>query len=139
MNAESATETIKSPNNNSFPMENVLHFAIQKGILSSKEETKMPKKSATVSVRIDPEIKTKAEAILSELGLPVSVAIDTLYRQIIITGGLPYSVRVKGNASLEDMSKEEFDAMMMEGHLQAENSQTVPLDEAFAKIKGRTQ
>ncbi len=139
MNAETAAEAIKSPHNNSYPMENVLRFTIQKGILSLKEETKMPKKSATVSIRIDPEIKAKAEAILAELGLPVSVAIDTLYRQIIITGGLPYSMRVKGNASLEGMSKGEFDAMMMEGHLQAENSQTVPLDEAFAKINGRGQ
>ena len=134
MNSETI-ETAKSPANNPYQVGNVLQFALQKDMLSSKEETKMSKKSATVSVRIDPEVKAKAEAILSELGLPVSVAIDTLYRQIIITGGLPYSMRVKANTSLEDMSEEEFDAMMAEGHFQAENGQTIPLEEAIARIK----
>ena len=57
----------------------------------------MANKIANVSVRVEPEIKEKAEAILARLGLPVSVAIDTLYRQIIMTGGLPYSLSIPTN------------------------------------------
>lgn len=135
MSAETATEAIKNPHNNSYPMENVLQFAIQKGILSSKEETKMPKKSATVSVRIDPEIKAKAEAILSELGLPVSVAIDTLYRQIIITGGLPYSINVFKRRSEEEMSGEELSAMFRESEAQCERGETRDAKEFLAELK----
>ena len=49
----------------------------------------MANKSANVSVRVQPEVKQQAEAVLEKLGLPVSVLIDTLYRQIIYTGGVP--------------------------------------------------
>ena len=50
--------------------------------------------SANVTARVKPEIKRQAEAILDKIGLPVSVLIDTLYRQIIMTGGVPYSLTV---------------------------------------------
>ena len=43
-------------------------------------------KTANINARIDQRIKTEAEAILTRLGLPRSVAIDLYYRQIIIHG-----------------------------------------------------
>lgn len=46
----------------------------------------MATKSANVTARVQPEIKRQAEAVLDKLGLPVSVLIDTLYRQIIDFG-----------------------------------------------------
>ena len=45
-------------------------------------------KSANVSVRVEPEIKKQAEEIMSKLGIPVSTAINMLYRQIIYTKSL---------------------------------------------------
>ena len=41
------------------------------------------KKNATVSARIDEDVKNQAEDILRQLGIPVSVVINTLYHQII--------------------------------------------------------
>ena len=40
-------------------------------------------KSANVTVRVEPDVKEKAEAILSELGIPTSTAINMFYRQIV--------------------------------------------------------
>ena len=134
MNSETI-ETAKSPATNPYQVGNVLQFALQKDMLSSKEEAKMSKKSATVSVRIDPEVKAKAEAILSELGLPVSVAIDTLYRQIIITGGLPYSINVFKRRSEEEMSEEEISAMLQESEAQCERGETRDAKEFLAELK----
>ena len=54
----------------------------------------MATKTANVTARVQPEIKQKAEAILDQLGIPVSVLIDSLYRQIIMTNGIPYSFRI---------------------------------------------
>ncbi len=47
-------------------------------------------KEATVSARIDPTVKSQAEDILQQLGIPVSVVINTLYHQIIIQKGIPF-------------------------------------------------
>lgn len=95
----------------------------------------MANKSANVSVRIQPEIKQQAEAVLDKLGLPVSVLIDTLYRQIIITGGVPYSLTIPKLPTLDGMTKDEFDTMMSEGYREAAADQGVEFGEAFAKLR----
>ena len=95
----------------------------------------MSTKSANVTARVQPEIKQQAEAILADLGMPVSVLIDTLYRQIIMTGGIPYSLSVPKIPTRDSMTNAQFDAVMEKGYRQAKNGQTIPLDEAFAKIR----
>ena len=43
-------------------------------------------KSANVTARVQPEIKQQAEAILANIGLPVSVLIDFVHRHGGILG-----------------------------------------------------
>ena len=95
----------------------------------------MATKSANVTARVQPEIKQKAEAILADIGLPVSVLIDTLYRQIIMTGGVPYSLTVPKISTRDTMSDAQFNAIMENGCNQAKNGQSIPVDEAFDKIR----
>ena len=52
----------------------------------------MSAETANVTARIQPEIKEQAEAILSQLGIPVSVFIDMAYRQVILRDGIPFSL-----------------------------------------------
>ena len=47
-------------------------------------------KDATVSARVEYDVKTEAEDILQKLGVPVSVVINSLYRQIIYRRGVPF-------------------------------------------------
>lgn len=79
---------------------NVLQFAIDRYILLKSEGVIMAKKTATVSARIDEEIKDEAEGILRQLGIPVSVVINTLYHQIINKKGIPFTL------TLSDKDKE---------------------------------
>lgn len=97
----------------------------------------MANKSANVSVRVKPEIKQQAEAILERLGLPVSVLIDTLYRQIILTGGVPYSLTIPQLPTVDGMTKGEFDTMMEQGYSEAKAGKGVDVGEAFAKLRGK--
>ena len=92
-------------------------------------------KSANVTARVQPEIKQQAEAILANIGLPVSVLIDTLYRQIIMTGGGPYSLSMPQIPIRDSMTEAQFNAMMEKGYQQAKNGQAIPVDEAFAQIR----
>ena len=95
----------------------------------------MATKSANVTARVQPEIKRQAEAVLSRIGLPVSVLIDTLYRQIIMTGGVPYSLTVPKPPARDSLTDEQFNAMMEKGYDQAKSGDGMPVDEAFAKIQ----
>ncbi len=94
----------------------------------------MSGKTASVTARIQPEIKEQAEAILDKLGVPVSVLIDTLYRQIIMTKSIPYSFNIPRILSQDDMTGEEFDRMMKKGLDMAKAGQGLSADKAFERI-----
>lgn len=95
----------------------------------------MATKTANVTARVQPEIKKQAEAVLEKIGIPVSVLIDTLYRQIIMTGSIPYSLSVPRIQTLDSMSEEQFDAMMQKGYDEAKAGIGLSVDEAFDKIR----
>ena len=94
----------------------------------------MASKTANVTARIQPEIKEQAEKVLDKIGLPVSVLIDTLYRQIIMTGGVPYSLSIPKIQTLDEMSQSQFDAMMQKGYDEALTEKGSTLEEAFDEI-----
>lgn len=95
----------------------------------------MSAKTANVTARIQPEIKEQAEAILSQLGIPVSVFIDMTYRQVILRDGIPFSLDLPSKLPARDtMTSAEFDAMMQTGLEQAQRGESSPLDEAFARL-----
>ncbi|RDW20252.1 hypothetical protein CWR48_05995 [Oceanobacillus arenosus] len=54
----------------------------------------MVAKTANVIARVEPEIREKAEEIMSQLGLPASVVINMLYKQIIMTKSFPFSLPI---------------------------------------------
>ena len=56
--------------------------------------TPMAGKTATVLARVDPELKKDAEDILDQLGIPVSLLINMLYKQIVLTRSIPFSLRL---------------------------------------------
>lgn len=94
-------------------------------------------KSSNVVARVEPEIKEEAEAILAKLGISASNGINMFYRQIILWNGLPFrpAVPVNRPISIDDMTKEEFDAKMARGLAQAKNGEGVPADEFFKSLE----
>ena len=50
----------------------------------------MATKNAIILARVEPEVKEQAEEILSKLGIPASVVINMLYKQIIMTKSIPF-------------------------------------------------
>lgn len=95
----------------------------------------MATKSANVTARVQPEIKRQAEAVLDRIGLPVSVLIDTLYRQIIMTGSVPFSLSIPKLPTRDGMTDRQFNAMMEIGYNQAKSGEGLSIDEAFTKIR----
>lgn len=50
-------------------------------------------KTATINMRISPEVKEDAESIFSSLGMTLTEAINIFLHKSIMEGGLPFSVR----------------------------------------------
>ena len=85
-----------------------------------------------------PDVKEKAEAILSELGIPTSTAINMFYRQIVLWNGLPFRPAKPPIRPLsrDEMTDEVFNARMAEGMAQAKANQTAPMEDVFARLLG---
>jgi len=49
-------------------------------------------KTATVRARVEPQLKERAEEVLSELGLNPTAAITLYYEQIVKRHGIPFPV-----------------------------------------------
>ena len=94
-------------------------------------------KTANVNARIDANIKAQAESILSRLGLPRSVAIDAFYRQIIIHGGIPFSLTVPASSlpARDEMTDAEYDKMMADGLAQAKADDSFDIDEVAGSAR----
>lgn len=93
-------------------------------------------KSANVMARVEPEIKEQAETILSSLGIPVSVLINMVYRQIIVNRGLPFSLTLpSAPAGLEDLTREQFDTIMEKGLADAKSGSGTELHDAFDALR----
>lgn len=92
----------------------------------------MATKSANVTARVQPEIKRQAEVVLEKIGLHV---LDISYRQIIMTGGVPYSLTVPNLPTRDSMTDAEFNTIMEKGYHQAKTGEGISVDEAFEKIR----
>lgn len=100
----------------------------------------MATKSANVLARVEPEVKEQAEEILSKLGVPASVVINMLYKQIILTKSIPFSLSLpKDPATLDPMTTEKFNSIMETGLSQAKSNQSRPVADVFADLRRELQ
>jgi addiction module RelB/DinJ family antitoxin len=96
----------------------------------------MAKKSANVLARVEPEVKEQAEYIMSKLGVPASVVINMLYKQIIMTKSIPFSLALPTEQiTREAMTSEEFDAMMKKGLTEAKTDKSRLAADVFTELR----
>jgi DNA-damage-inducible protein J len=70
--------------------------------MSTKGSSNMAK-TTTISVRIDPNIKKRAEQVFRELGLTSSQAITLFYKQVELQQGLPFIVKIPNDLTAETL------------------------------------
>lgn len=85
----------------------------------------MVAKSANILARVESEVKEQAEEILSKLVFLVSVVINMLYKQIVMTKSIPVSVALP----------KEFNEAMENGLLQAKADQSRLVVDVIADLR----
>lgn len=90
----------------------------------------MATRTTNISIRMDSDLKTQAEALFGELGMNLTTAFNIFVRQSLREGGIPFEI------SLNQPNKETVSAM-----LEAERIASDPsvkgyrnLDELFADL-----
>ena len=74
-------------------------------------------RTANVFTRVDPETKEQAEAILNQLGIPMSNAIGMFLKQIVMQRGIPFDMKIPASipVAIGSMTKEQFDMELQKG------------------------
>lgn len=97
-------------------------------------------KTATLNLRVNPEVKENAESVLAQLGIPMATAIDMYLKQISLVGGIPFSVVLPKTASTvntELMSAEEIHRKLKKGYADIEKGNVEDAASAFAAFRER--
>lgn len=62
----------------------------------------MPSNIPATTIRIEPEVKREAAAILDELGLSMSTAVNAFLKALIREGGMPFEMKVSAKRPLAE-------------------------------------
>lgn len=94
-------------------------------------------KSANLYVRIEPDLKEQAEAILSALGIPASNAITMFYKQVVLQNGLPFAVKLPQTAPIhiETLTDEQLDTELEKGYTDITAGKTRSSKDVFTGIR----
>lgn len=69
-------------------------------------------KSANINIRIDPDVKSRSEALFANFGITVTDAVNMFLHQSLMVGGLPFDVKQpRYNAVTEAAMQEARDIM----------------------------
>jgi addiction module RelB/DinJ family antitoxin len=100
----------------------------------------MAAKTANVLARVEPDVKEQAEAIMAKLGVPASVVINMLYKQIIMTKSIPFSVSIPdAPKARNEMDSAAFNAMMQQGLKEAKSDSSRPAADVFSELRREIQ
>jgi addiction module RelB/DinJ family antitoxin len=95
-------------------------------------------KTATLNLRINPDVKKSAELILSQLGVPMSTAVDMFLKQISLTGGIPFAVtlpKAPERTNADIMSAAQIRNKLDEGLHDMETGKMSPAKEVFDRFR----
>jgi len=82
------------------------------------------------SIRMNRQLKAESEALFHSLGMSLTTAIQCFLKQAVISGGLPFEVR------LPLSKRENFEAWMEAKEIATNpNRKSYTVDEAFAELE----
>ena len=82
-------------------------------------------KTSAVTVRLDPKVKSDAQAVFDDLGITTTQAISLFLKQVSLRKGLPFPVEIPNEETIQAME----DAVNRRGLRTFEN-----LDEALGSL-----
>ncbi len=83
-------------------------------------------KTATITTRVDPELKANIEEILSQLGMNTTQAINMFLKQLECHQGFPFDVQL---TSVPDKSKQRLSGLHQDA-MKTSDDFDAPLDDA---------
>lgn len=95
-------------------------------------------KNTTLNVRVDSDVKARAESVLTQLGVPMATAIDMYLKQISLTGGIPFAIKLPMEApdrlNADKMSADSIKRLLDEGYEDIKKGHVQDAETAFREF-----
>ena len=94
-------------------------------------------KTTNLYVRVEPGLKEQAEAVLEQLGMPVSNAINIFLKQVVMQRGIPFDVKLPASKPVEmaALSEAEMNQELEKGYSDFIQGKTKPAAQVFSEIR----
>jgi DNA-damage-inducible protein J len=94
-------------------------------------------KTTNLYVRLEPGLKEQAEAVLSQLGMPVSNAVNIFLKQVVMQRGIPFDVKIPVGKPVEmaALPEIELNRELEKGYSDLIQSKTKPAAQVFSDIR----
>ena len=94
-------------------------------------------KTSSIYARVEPELKQEAEAILGELGVPLSNAINIFLKQVVMQRGIPFEIKLSPAkpVSIGALDAASLDAELEKGYADMKKGHVHAKKDVFADIK----
>jgi DNA-damage-inducible protein J len=94
-------------------------------------------RTSNVFARIEPELKEQAEAVLTQLGIPMSNAISLFLRQVVLQRGIPFDIKLPPQKPLVlgSLTEEQLDTELEKGYTDYLSGKTIPAERIAEKMR----
>lgn len=93
-------------------------------------------KTSNILVRLDPDLKAQAEAVLNQLGIPVSNAVNLFLKQVVLQRGIPFEIKLPSEkpVSMNELTALDLDRELQKGFDDLAKGKTRPAKKVFSDI-----
>jgi DNA-damage-inducible protein J len=94
-------------------------------------------KTTNLNVRLEQGLKEQAEAVLGQLGIPVSNAVNIFLKQVVMQRGIPFEVKLPATKPLgvTSLTEEELNTELEKGHADFVQGNTKSVEKTFSEIR----
>ncbi len=94
-------------------------------------------KTTSIYVRLEPGLKEQAEAVLGQLGIPVSNAVNIFLKQVVMQRGIPFNIKLPATKPIgvAGLTESELDTELEKGFADLAQGNIKPATKAFSDIR----
>ena len=115
---------------------NVLKYTLYRYIIK-KNWKGVDRMASTIQVRVDDDIKTKADVLFKDLGMDTTTAIRIFLVQAIANDGFPFEIKKKTVNPYRTLSESEFMDKLETSRMHAKQGDYRDADDVIAEMRNR--
>ena len=115
---------------------NVLKYILYRYIIK-KNWKGVDRMASTIQVRVDDDIKTKADVLFKDLGMDTTTAIRIFLVQAIANDGFPFEIKKKTINPYRTLSESEFMDKLETSRMHAKQGDYRDADDVIAEMRNR--